>query len=313
MGRQELFGMVIPVDFRTAAVRSKILGGAEAPHDALSVQGTASDSKGVSARHLFESSRVNKDMYLRLLPITLLMVTGVLRAQFVGSISVSEQYLFSAANAERAQRHLSALRWDDALYRAADQHAREMAARRSIAHQYPGEAELSARGRAAGARFSKIAENVAESPDAVAMQDAWMHSPGHRANLLDPEVDSVGIRVLRRDGELYAVEDFDRSVAILSLDEQESAVGGQLQAVARIAVLAPSEDSRRTCRMETGFAGDQQPGFVIRYTSADLTKLPESLTDKLMSGRYSQAMVGACTIDRKQTFTTYSIAVMLFR
>jgi len=118
--------------------------------------------------------------------------------------SVAEQYLFSAANAERLQRGLPPLHWDAALYRAAQGHAQEMAARASISHQYPGEAELADRGRRAGARFSEIAENVAEAPTAVRIHDAWMNSPGHRANLLDPQVDSVGISVLRRDGQLLA-------------------------------------------------------------------------------------------------------------
>ena len=251
-------------------------------------------------------------MRFRLFLIAVLITPGTVWSQSVASISVAEQYLFSAANAERTQHGLVALRWDDALYRAADAHAQEMAARRSISHQYPGEAELSARGRGVGARFSKISENVAESPDAVTMQDAWMHSPGHRANLLDPEADSVGIRVIRRDGELYAVEDFDRSVASLTLNEQESVVGGVLQAGYAIEVLTPSEDSRRTCSMENGYAGQRQPGFVIRYTTADLTKLPDSLSDRVVSGRYRQAVVGACLVAGEQNFTTYSISVMLF-
>lgn len=251
-------------------------------------------------------------MSLRLFSIAVLIVSGFVQAQSTRSISVAEQYLFSAANAERSRQGLPALRWDDALYRAADGHAREMAARRSISHQYPGEAELSARGRAAGAHFSKISENVAESPDAVTMQDAWMHSQGHRANLLDPDADSVGIRVVRRDGELYAVEDFDRLVVFLSLDEQETVVGGPLKTKSKIEVLAPSEDSRRTCGMETGYSGEVQPGFVIRYTSADLSKLPEQLLDRVQSGRFRYAKVGACRVGGEQNFATYSIAVMLF-
>jgi len=227
-------------------------------------------------------------------------------------MSVGERYLFSAANAERAQRGLPALRWDDALYRAADGHAREMAARRSISHQYPGEAELSARGRAAGARFSKISENVAESPDTVTMQDAWMHSTGHRENLLDPQVDSVGIRVISRGGELYAVEDFELSVASLSLEQQENMVEALLQGESTMTVLPASADSRRTCGMESGYSGGRQPGFVMRYTSADLTKLPEPLKERIASGRYREAAIGACTVSGEQNFTTYSIAVMLF-
>jgi hypothetical protein len=225
--------------------------------------------------------------------------------------SVAEQYLFAQANAERSQRGLQALRWNEALYRAAGAHAQEMAARASISHQYPGEPELSARGRRAGARFSLIAENVAESPDAVRMHDAWMHSPGHRANLLDPQVDSVGIRVVSRGGELYAVEDFARTVTDVSLPEQESAVEAQLVTVAQVTILPPSDDSRRTCAMDTGYAGSWRPTFVMRYTTTNLTLLPGELRAQLESGHYGRATVGACRLEA-QDFTSYKVAVMLF-
>jgi hypothetical protein len=226
--------------------------------------------------------------------------------------TVSEQYLFSAANAERTQRGLRPLRWDGALYRAADGHAHEMAERASISHQYPGEPELAARGRQAGAHFGLISENVAEAPSAVRIHDAWMNSTGHRENLLDPRVDSVGIRVISREGELYAVEDFDRSVMNLSLGEQEAAVGELLQSTSSVAVLGPSEDARRTCAMETGYAGARQPWFVMRYTAVDLARLPDTLKQKLASGKYHQAAVGACTAAATHYFSVYSIAVMLY-
>ena len=226
--------------------------------------------------------------------------------------SVSEQYLFAAANGERMHRGLPALRWDAALYRAAQAHAQQMAARASISHQYPGEAELADRGRLAGARFSEIAENVAEAPTAVRIHEAWMNSPGHRANLLDPQVDSVGISVLRRDGQLYAVQDFGRTVATLSFAQQENKVGALLQSVAPIEVLPASEDVRRTCSMDTGYSGTRRPWFVMRYTAGDLTRLPDALKVQLGSGKFHQAAVGACAARGGQAFTSFNIAVLLY-
>jgi len=251
-------------------------------------------------------------MRSRVLLISILLLGGGshLRAQTQGS--VAEQYLFAAANAERAQRGLQQLHWDMTLYRAADGHAHEMANRASISHQYPGEPELAARGRNAGARFSVISENVAESPTSVQIHDAWMHSAGHRANLLDPKVDSVGIRVLSRNGELYAVEDFSRSVKNLSLQEQESAVEELLQRTANLSLMPPSEDSRRTCSMDTGYAGNRMPWFVMRYTAADLTALPDALTTKLALGKFHQAQVGACLAKGQQSFSAFNIAVLLY-
>ena len=238
------------------------------------------------------------------------MVGSGLSAWAQAPRTVSEQYLFQSANAERAQRGLQPLRWDVSLYKAAGNHAREMAQRQSISHQYAGEAELTERGKMAGARFSTIAENVAMAPTAVTIHTAWMNSPHHRENLLDPDVDSVGISVLQRNGELYAVEDFDRSVERLSLDEQESQVAELLQQTASVQV-ATSEEARQTCSMESGYAG-RRPWFVMRYTAGDLTRLPEQLKAKLATGKYHQAVVGACQGRQKQAFTSFNIAVLLY-
>jgi hypothetical protein len=225
--------------------------------------------------------------------------------------SVAEQYLFSAANAERAQRGLGPLRWDGALYEAATFHAQEMARHGSIAHQFAGEPELTERGRAAGARFSVIAENVAQAPTAVRVHDAWMNSPGHRANLLDPRLDAVAIRVERRGEELYAVEDFERAVVQLSLEEQERVVAGLVQATGGARALAGSEEARRTCGMSSGYAGQRRPWFVMRYSTGDLQQLPEALKAKLGSSSYHEVAVGACPSE-EQSFTAFNIAVLLY-
>jgi uncharacterized protein YkwD len=229
-----------------------------------------------------------------------------------GPHSIAEQYLFNKANEEREQRGLPTLRWDSSLYLAANNHAREMAARESISHQYPGESELATRGKLAGAHFSVISENVAEAPTAVWIHDAWMKSEGHRKNLLDPDVDSVAIRVLSRNGQLYAVEDFDHSVQNLSLDAQEHAVDALLKATSSLNVLPSTADARRTCSMETGYAGQREPWFIMRYTAGDLTRLPDQLKTKLMSGKYHQAVVGACDAHNTEAFTAYNIAVLLY-
>jgi len=189
-----------------------------------------------------------------------------------------------------------------------------MAARESISHQYPGEPELSARGRLAGAHFSTIAENVAMAPTAVRIHDAWMHSPGHRANLLNPDVDAVAIRVLERNGELYAVEDFERSVREMTLDDQEEQVGRLIQQASGggVQLVAEQAAARGTCAISSGYAGNRRPAFVMRFTSTDLTRLPAQLTAKQNDGAARQAAVGACPLHGKQEFTAFNIAVLLF-
>jgi uncharacterized protein YkwD len=38
-----------------------------------------------------------------------------------------------------------------------------------------------------------------------------MKSPQHRANILDGDMDSTGIGVVKRNGQLFAVEDFSKA------------------------------------------------------------------------------------------------------
>jgi hypothetical protein len=236
-------------------------------------------------------------------------------AQFTYSPKVAEQYLLSAANQDRAIRGLPALHLDPVLAEAARYHALQMAEHADISHQFPGEPELSVRGANAGARFSLITENVAEAPDSAVIHQLWMHSEGHRENLLDPNVDAVGISVVVRDHQLYAVEDFASTVESLSFNQQESTVAGLLTQsglqVARNNGIS-LKDARRTCSMSTGYAGHRRPWFIMRYTAGRLDELPSQLQSRLNSGKYHQAAVGACVSTDSGPFTSYNIAVLLY-
>lgn len=229
--------------------------------------------------------------------------------------TVAEQYLLAAANQERSARGLPLLHRDPELARAAAEHAQEMAAHGSISHQFPGEAELTDRGASAGVSFSVISENVAEAPSAVEIHDMWMHSEHHRENLLDPAIDAAGISVIARNGELYAVEDFAKTVRPVSLEQQESAIASLVAKQGPVS-LAKSPDAisaaRKTCAMSTGYAGTRRPWFVMRFTSDSLNRLPDQLKTRLTSGSYHQAAVGACTSSESSPFTSYNFAVLLY-
>jgi uncharacterized protein YkwD len=227
------------------------------------------------------------------------------------NLTVAEQYLFAAANEARASQGLSPLRLDPVLTGASAQHAREMANHATISHQFDGEPELATRGANAGAHFSLISENVGEAPSSVIIHDLWMHSAGHRANLLDPNVDSIGIAIVTRNNQLYAVEDFASTVKILTLNQQERTVAGVI-AQSGMHVAETTDDARQTCTMSTGYAGSRQPWFIMRYTAASLNVIPSQLKSRLSSGKYHQAVVGACPANRKSSFTAYNIAVLLY-
>jgi len=225
--------------------------------------------------------------------------------------NVAEQFLLAAANQDRLAHGLEPLKLDGQLAFAARQHANEMAKRGTISHQFPGEQDLAARVGEAGAHFSLVTENVAEAPNSSIIHDLWMNSAGHRANLLDPKVDSVGISVVREAGQYFAVEDFARTVAHLTLEQQESTVASML-GKSGLALATGSADARQTCTMETGYAGTRQPWFVMRYTAADIHLLPAELTARIATGKYHRAVVGACVTPKQSPFTSYSVAILLY-
>ena len=233
------------------------------------------------------------------------------------SWNVAEQYLLNAANRSRAVYGLRPLRMDATLSQAARYHALQMAEHRDISHQFAGEPDLVQRGSQAGVRFSLITENVAESPDSSIVHDLWMRSAGHRENLLDPKVDSVGIAVISRGNRFYAVEDFASTVESLTYIEQEQAVSSVLAragiTVGSSTATSTTEEARKTCRQESGYAGMQnKPWYIIRYTADRLDQMPDILSRRLSTGRFHKAVVGACADTGAGSFSDYNIAVLLY-
>jgi hypothetical protein len=221
------------------------------------------------------------------------------------------QTLFESANHERVAHGLAPLKWSATLARAARQHALRMAARNALSHQLPGEPGMAERASQAGARFSSLAENVAEGPSAESIHQQWMNSPPHRANLLDAQLDSVGIAVAERNGVLFAVEDFSLEAGKLSVEEQEGIVNAKLRSRG-LRLLGYASAARRSCLLDNGYAGSHVPSFVLHYATTDLQTLPDLLEQRIQTGKYHSAVVGACPSDAKIGFSNYRIAVLLY-
>ncbi|HXZ33118.1 MAG TPA: CAP domain-containing protein [Terriglobales bacterium] len=124
--------------------------------------------------------------------------------------SGSERELFDAVNQERKVHHLGVLHWNEGLALAASRHALEMVKHEAISHGFPGEASLPERLTKTGVHFIAIAENVADGPNVARLHELWMKSPHHRANILNKDMDSLGIGIVERNGQFFAVEDFGR-------------------------------------------------------------------------------------------------------
>lgn len=243
--------------------------------------------------------------------IALLVTSYSVYAQSVPSEDTSaERALFNALNRERSAQGLSVLQWDDALASAAREHAVRMAQRNVLSHQLPGEPAVQDRATRAGARFSLIAENIAVAPNPETIHSAWMQSPHHRENILDPQLNVVGIAVVKGSDGLFAVQDFSQTVANLDFVQQEQEVIATLNAHG-LRDTQVTNDARKTCEMERGFAGSR-PLSVVRFETADLKKLPDNLEEKLRTGRYRAAGVGACSGGGAAGFTHFRIAIVLY-
>lgn len=225
------------------------------------------------------------------------------------------EQLMELANRARAEVGASPLHWDASLAEAAHKHTLRMVAEGPIAHQYPGELGLSERAGFAGAHFDLVEENVAVGPSPAEIHDAWMQSKGHRENMLNPEVDRVGIAVVASRGVLYATADFARGVKALPQTQVEEHVAALIRP-SGVRILPDSAFAREACKMSTGVprsVDGAQPGFIMRWQDSDLSRLPKTLADHLASGQYHHAAVGSCEpsgIDG--TFTAYRVAVLLY-
>ena len=221
----------------------------------------------------------------------------------------SERELFELLNHERVANHLAELKWDDALFKAARQHALLMLDLNIMEHQLPGEPGLEERITAAGARFTYIAENIALGKDAATMHNGWMHSPGHRANILSPRVTSVGVAVVRGTAGLFAVQDFSQSFANESLEQQEKQVASLLTAKG-LRVAGTPEQARKACDGLAGMSG--RSGALIRFETGSLSEIPPDLEKKIRGEPFRNVSVGACRTSEAAGFARYKIALLFF-
>ena len=222
----------------------------------------------------------------------------------------SERELFELLNHERVGDHLAELKWDDTLFKAARQHALLMLNLNILEHQLPGEPGLEERLTNVGARFTYIAENIAVGKDAATIHNGWMHSPGHRANILSARVTAVGIAVVRGTAGLYAVQDFSQSFGNMSLEEEEKQVASLLSAEG-LRVVGMPEDARRACDARVGVPTSLS-GTVIRFETGDLSEFPPELKKKIRGEPYRNVAVGACRTREAAGFARYKIALLFF-
>jgi uncharacterized protein YkwD len=114
--------------------------------------------------------------------------------------SAGAQYI----NAYRAQSGLAPLRANRVLTSVADLQCRLMIANGRIGHEFGPGTRLGQRLVKAGGEPRLIAENVARGQSGIPeVMAAWMHSPGHRRNMLHPRMTEFGLAQKSVNGQPY--------------------------------------------------------------------------------------------------------------
>lgn len=226
--------------------------------------------------------------------------------------SEDEHQLFDLLNQERKRMGLAELSWNHQLVIAANRHAILMAERHVLTHGFPDEMSLQDRVAAAGAHFSRVAENIAYGQDIEEIHNALMHSPGHRANILDPASNEVGISVFVHNHVLWVVEDFAHTVPILTPAQQVEVVAAKLRSM-RVVVDSNNHDANKACDAELERSVHYSM-TVIHFETSDLSTLPADLARA--AKQYGRASVAACTVHEQvnsaRGFARYRFAIIFY-
>jgi uncharacterized protein YkwD len=114
-----------------------------------------------------------------------------------------EAQMLQLVNQERTSRGIAPLKADPALTLIARKHSVDMLARGYFSHYTPEGADPFTRMHDDNIRFLTAGENVALAPTLPLAHDGLMHSPGHRANILNPAFGRIGIGI--EDGGIYGL------------------------------------------------------------------------------------------------------------
>jgi hypothetical protein len=248
-------------------------------------------------------------------------------AQPSGSFSpADEQEIVRLVNQERQSRGLATLVTDERLQQAARKHSQRMASTHEVEHELRGEPKLSARLGETAMRFDVSGENVVFTANVARAHTTLMHSPDHRANILDADFNSIGVGVFRTSAGIFVTQDFARRVPELSLSEAEDQVATNLNRLRRSTGLPglkrlPAPDLRKmACRMAANDKLNPSAGFAssrvnasVAFTALDLTQISHSL-ERLKTSSASGFSVGACfqTSASHETPVFWTVVVTYF-
>jgi uncharacterized protein YkwD len=229
----------------------------------------------------------------------------------------ARQQLLDLANQARQRVGDPPLTLDSGLSQAARIHAEAMVAAGQLSHQFSGEPSLPQRLAVATAlQLDQEGENVAFDYDAEHGHEHLMLSPPHRANLLNPAYNVVGLAVIRSGDRLYIVQDFAHALPTYSATEWKERIAAALnrkrQATGSLRLersdLPAADEAACSMAHADRLGTPSVRKLAERYTTLTYTSLqPESLPAEadraLASSSLRGFSVGAC-YSRTETYPT---------
>ncbi|BCJ52687.1 hypothetical protein Asp14428_41620 [Actinoplanes sp. NBRC 14428] len=120
-----------------------------------------------------------------------------------------ERRVASLTNEERRKAGLRRLTPQPLLGQAARAHSTDMAARYYFSHVSLEGATVADRVALTGYAYAIVGENIAWGQEnALQAVNAWMRSPGHKANILSPDYTEIGVGVAEYRGALVWTQNF---------------------------------------------------------------------------------------------------------
>src|SRR5271157_1857357 len=252
----------------------------------------------------YETLAVARTLILALLLMSLLPAASVAQDQFD---SAGEQQLVELINQERSREGLQPLAVDEPLTQAARKHTGQMVKHKALSHQFDEEPSVQARSADENLRSDRQAENVALEMDVAGAHAILMNSPPHRANLLSPNYNAIGVGVMHSGDRLYVTEDFAHRMPDYSELEADEVLQKAITAYAStqggaMPVRKPQAAIRQmACDMalidalDTGtpksIAGVHR---VLAWTATDLEQLPDNVKGLFSQPLSSGYSLGVC-------------------
>jgi uncharacterized protein YkwD len=142
--------------------------------------------------------------------VSLAAASGPPCMQLGAPATTVHQALFDALNDYRRQNGLNPLIYSLRLEAAAEAQVQDLWQRAFFAHINPDGESPGDRALAAGFCHRYVGENLAAGQNSVpAVMTAWQNSPGHDANMLEPDYVYVGVAVSQdANGRLYWAQEF---------------------------------------------------------------------------------------------------------